>query len=1134
MSPVPCSLLLEVFEPTSLDYDGPDPNIVAWEISTDPAHDRPWLLAPRQYAEQEIDPIACTASIGQIEIGVIDVPEIPGNQDTGWMTARVHDIFGRRCRLTRYINETIGWIVIADGPAGNPSMDQSYSAYRWTIRDTRELERKLNAFQFGGVSGVVPRGPIYGFGRYTDDDGDQMLLSPLLDDDAPVSGVMKIAYNRGWVGRVMFDTHYVPQVIAGAPTAEDVRIWKESLRLIDQWAAGWRASGQDPYDMSSGNGNQGLDALIAASTINLNQFNAAAGQLGVSFGPGTRWIETFRNALVTSIGNSNTQAPAPILDDLRLDLDSDAVDAVQTTEVATGFYGARLADVLWRVHGETDWNISRPVSPITSREAFATSQEHKDGVGLTSVLLFDAETIPVGFPAADALVEVIIRYRGPASEAFPYYVEGLLGQVLTKLYTGIYSLPIYDDIDGSLYDPADLENVAFTLLSPIQYDSTVFDSMEEQVTLRQVAAVEDVREWSQKMLYAPSGWIPSLDNVAIISPILRNRPASVSPLLSLTNANSVPTPGWGIASRTVSEVNYSYSRFFVPDTADEFETEPDGLAIRPIKIQYRDDDSDLRYGRNPADYDASAFSAIGTPAGRTLSNVQETAAIMAKTARFDVLERYRGGVQSFSINVRRTDIPAVRVGTWVPWDLSWLPDRVSGVRGSVTDAAQIIAIRDDTCVWRTITLEESSALGSLGGTPGLVITLDVLETDDLDPGLVTSLVVLHDDEAFIATDSFNRADAAALGVADTGQAWIPGPFGGGTHFAISANKAVSPSLAFDLFESGANDHEVSWKVDAFGGSPGLVIPAVRGTDGLNNVQAFINATTVGITEFVAGGYPNPPLASVVLATPFVAGDRIAFRAVGDQVMVLINDEVVASATTTRPFGTLVGMGVNGSATYDDFQLKNVSPPTPAVPEHEYLFDGDLTDEKGGPSLVSNGGTLVGAAYAFTGKTGLSLTGVMAGVLAYTIMMRCKITDATAASTPYGYEKLLDFKNLVEDDGLYLQGAAPGGHPDFIIAGVEELPTALNTITSDTYQVVTITRSVAGVVKIYIDSVLQDMTFTDSANAALFTGPGGVAWFFNDDDSVGSLDTTDGAVNYIALFMRDLTQAEIITYTDQLP
>jgi hypothetical protein len=128
---------MEVYEPTTLEYDGPSSDVIAWDVSTDPAHPRPYLLAPRQYAEQEIDPVACTASIGQIEVGVIDVPEDPDDQDSGWMTARVHDLKGRRCRVRRYIDSVIGWVTIADGPAGSPSMDSSYSAFRWTIRDTR-------------------------------------------------------------------------------------------------------------------------------------------------------------------------------------------------------------------------------------------------------------------------------------------------------------------------------------------------------------------------------------------------------------------------------------------------------------------------------------------------------------------------------------------------------------------------------------------------------------------------------------------------------------------------------------------------------------------------------------------------------------------------------------------------------------------------------------------------------------------------------------------------------------------------------------------------------------------------------------------------------------------------------------
>src|SRR6185369_8260958 len=98
-------------------------------------------------------------------------------------------------------------------------------------------------------------------------------------------------------------------------------------------------------------------------------------------------------------------------------------------------------------------------------------------------------------------IELIIRYRGPASEEFPYYVEGPLGEVLANLYTGVYAVAPTTGIDGFLYDPAGLDTSDLNLTAVIQYDPEAFDVMVDHVLLRQTAPVEDTRSWTETNLY---------------------------------------------------------------------------------------------------------------------------------------------------------------------------------------------------------------------------------------------------------------------------------------------------------------------------------------------------------------------------------------------------------------------------------------------------------------------------------------------------------------------------------------------------------------------------------------------------------------------------------------------------------
>ncbi|HEX6049079.1 MAG TPA: hypothetical protein VFZ21_07420, partial [Gemmatimonadaceae bacterium] len=167
--PAECSLLLELYED--------DRTTIAWEASTDPAHASPYLIEPHHYGAQQIDVAKGAATIGTVTVGVIDPATIAGDQDSGWMTERLVEVYGRRCRLRRYVSLAVGYVVIADGPAGEPRLDDSYAAYMWEIRDTRETERKARVFEAGGSRTLAPEGVLGGYGYNAADD--EWLIEPM-------------------------------------------------------------------------------------------------------------------------------------------------------------------------------------------------------------------------------------------------------------------------------------------------------------------------------------------------------------------------------------------------------------------------------------------------------------------------------------------------------------------------------------------------------------------------------------------------------------------------------------------------------------------------------------------------------------------------------------------------------------------------------------------------------------------------------------------------------------------------------------------------------------------------------------------------------------------------------------------
>jgi hypothetical protein len=80
----------------------------------------------------------------------------------------------------------------------------------------------------------------------------------------------------------------------------------------------------------------------------------------------------------------------------------------------------------------------------------------------------------------------------------------------------------------------------------------------------------------------------------------------------------------------------------------------------------------------------------------------------------------------------------------------------------------------------------------------------------------------------------------------------------------------------------------------------------------------------------------------------------------------------------------------------------------------YELNGSLMDS-GGPSLVSQGGTLGSTGYAFGVNEGLSLPGTRAFDV-YSIDIRFYFNDVNASLD--GYQRILDFKNRTSDSGLY--------------------------------------------------------------------------------------------------------------------
>jgi hypothetical protein len=187
-----------------------------------------------------------------------------------------------------------------------------------------------------------------------------------------------------------------------------------------------------------------------------------------------------------------------------------------------------------------------------------------------------------------------------------------------------------------------------------------------------------------------------------------------------------------------------------------------------------------------------------------------------------------------------------------------------------------------------------------------------------------------------------------------------------------------------------------------------------------------------------------------------------------------------------------------------------------TPTHYYNFNNSLADGNAGPSLGSDGGTLLANGYSFGQNQGLTLSGVFGAATDYSVAMQFYFADVT------GYRKILDFKDRSSDDGFYNYSSSPQFYPT---AGGINGSYAPNTLA---FTVLTRDASTQ-LVSFYVNGVLNN-SFIDNLNRGDFTSTGGLARFFEDDFATAQGEASAGFVNYIATYGTALTPAEVAGLT----
>lgn len=203
-------------------------------------------------------------------------------------------------------------------------------------------------------------------------------------------------------------------------------------------------------------------------------------------------------------------------------------------------------------------------------------------------------------------------------------------------------------------------------------------------------------------------------------------------------------------------------------------------------------------------------------------------------------------------------------------------------------------------------------------------------------------------------------------------------------------------------------------------------------------------------------------------------------------------------------------------------LLSVATQAHAVLIHDYQLNGNLIDALGGPALTSEGGTIGATSYAFGPNQGLTLNSTgLSNLGQYSIEMRVKL-DSLVSAHGSPWIKLIDFKNLTSDVGLY----SFDGGLDNTGSIIEFWPVGgtTDTFAPGEYANVVITRdSTTKEVITYAEGFGQ-FSFTDSGDQAVFSND--LMRFLQDDTVTGLRESGPGNIDFIKIYDSVLSAEQV--------
>jgi hypothetical protein len=169
-------------------------------------------------------------------------------------------------------------------------------------------------------------------------------------------------------------------------------------------------------------------------------------------------------------------------------------------------------------------------------------------------------------------------------------------------------------------------------------------------------------------------------------------------------------------------------------------------------------------------------------------------------------------------------------------------------------------------------------------------------------------------------------------------------------------------------------------------------------------------------------------------------------------------------------------------------------------------------------MVPNGGSIVGSSYVFDAQEGLMLPDIgLSDPNVYTIEMYFQLNQTPALGVVGAY-KLIDFKNLTDDSGIYVIDGFLW--IAFAQTGAFAFPT-----NTDVH--VVLTRDEDGAMSVYANGVAVISDYDNAGDTDYEFDPG-MMWFFQDDELSPDVEASGGTVHRIRIYDRALDPAEVTT------